>query len=126
MSDGSAAVAILLVHLGFICFVALGGVMAWKWPRIAWLHLPAALWGVWVELSSSICPLTPLEKVFLSRAGEAPYTGDFLAHYLLSWIYPSGLTRAVQWVLGLLVIAVNAAVYGLLWRRLRRAGEGKA
>jgi hypothetical protein len=127
MSDGGAAVAVLVVHFGFICFVALGGLMAWKWPGIAWLHLPAALWGAWIEFSGSICPLTPLEKAFLSRAGEASYTGDFLAHYLLSWIYPSGLTRAAQCVLGLLVVAVNAALYGLLWRRLRkRAGEGKA
>ncbi len=111
---------IVVVHLAFILFVMLGGLAVLRWPRLAWAHVPAVLWGVWIEFSGGICPLTPLENHFRVLAGEAGYDGGFVEHYLIPLIYPHDLTRGTQFVLGAIVIAVNLAVYGWRWRRARR------
>jgi hypothetical protein len=105
---------VLLLHLAFILFVLLGGLLVLRRPRLAWLHLPAAAWGVMVELAGWYCPLTPLENRFRALAGEARYAGDFIQHYLLAAIYPEGLTREVQIGLGLIALLVNAALYARL------------
>ena len=112
-----AADAVLVLHLGFVLFVALGGLLALRWTRIAWIHIPAALWGAAIEFGGWICPLTPIENALRARAGESPYTGDFVARYLLPVIYPEGLTRDGQIVLGASVLLVNAAIYAVLYRR---------
>jgi hypothetical protein len=112
--------AIVVLHVAFVAFVAAGGLLVWRWPRLAWLHLPCAIWGAAVSFGGWICPLTPLENHLRLRAGEAGYSGDFVARYLLPVLYPEGLTREAQVVLGALVVVVNAAVYGLAWRRARR------
>lgn len=115
-----AADAVLLAHGLFIAFAVAGGLLvAWR-RRLAWLHLPAAAWAAWIEFSGGICPLTPLENRFRALAGERGYPGDFVGHYLLPLVYPSGLTPAVQWALGALVIAINVAVYAWVLRRARR------
>lgn len=107
----------LLLHLGFILFVVFGGFAVMRWPRLAWLHLPAVLWGICIEYAGWICPLTPLENRLRHLGGEAVYRGDFIGHYLAAMIYPQGLTHLAQIVLGTLVLAVNAAIYWRLWRR---------
>jgi hypothetical protein len=99
--------ALLVVHAAFVGFVVLGGLAVLRWPRLAWLHLPAAAWGALVEVSGWICPLTPIEKAWRIRAGEVGYSGGFIEHYLLPALYPAGLTRSTQWVLGACVIAVS-------------------
>lgn len=109
--------AALLLHLGFILFVVFGGFAVLRWARLAWLHLPAVLWGAWIEYAGWICPLTPLENHLRQMGGETGYRGDFIGHYLTAMIYPQGLTRSAQIVLGTLVLVVNAAVYWRLWRR---------
>lgn len=115
---------VLLVHLVFILFVAVGGLAVLRWPRLAWLHLPCVAWGVLVELAGWYCPLTPLENRFLRLAGAQGYEGDFLQHYLLASIYPDGLTRGTQTAIGLGVLIVNAVIYGWLWlRRKQEAGH---
>jgi len=108
---------IVVLHFLFIAFVVLGGVLALRWPRLAWVHLPAACWGAAIELSGWICPLTPLENRFRQAAGEAGYAGSFIDHYLLPILYPVGLTRDIQYGLAAVVIIVNLAVYGRLLRR---------
>jgi Protein of Unknown function (DUF2784) len=108
---------ILLVHIAFVAFVLLGGLFALKWRPVMWMHLPAAVWGAIVELSGWICPLTPLENWLREQAGETGYRGDFIAHYLVSILYPGSLTREVQTILGLVVILVNAAIYWWLWQK---------
>lgn len=113
--------ALVLVHLAFVAFVVAGGWLAWRWPRVALLHLPAVAWGVWIEWSHGVCPLTPLENAWRRRAGEGGYTGSFVEHYILPVLYPAGLTPATQWVLGGIVLLVNALVYAMLWRRWRRS-----
>lgn len=112
-----AADALVLVHLAFILFVMLGGLLVWRWPRLCGLHLPAVAWGIVVEALHLTCPLTPWENQLRRAAGDAGYTGSFVEHYLLPVIYPAGLTPQIQLVLAALVVLVNASVYGvLLWR----------
>jgi len=114
------ALADLLValHFAFVLFVILGGFLAHWRSRLAWLHIPAAVWGALIEFRGWICPLTPWEQQLRQRAGEAGYSGGFIEHYLLPVLYPAGLTPGIQRTLGLLVIGINAVAYGtLLWAR---------
>jgi hypothetical protein len=108
------------VHTLFVVFVVAGGLLALRWPRVAALHLPAAVWGTLIELQGWICPLTPLENSLREAAGGAGYQGGFIEHYLLPVLYPAALTRGVQLGLGVSVIAVNVLVYALVLRRIRR------
>lgn len=117
MIYGLLADAVVLLHFAFLVFVVFGGVLALRWWRAAWLHLPAAAWGAWVELFQHTCPLTPLENALRTKAGLGPYGGGFIEHYLLPVIYPPGLTPGMQTVLGLLLVAVNGGIYALAWRR---------
>ena len=110
---------LLTLHLAFSAFVIFGGFLAWKWRPALFVHLPALAWGVWVEISSQICPLTPLENHLRHLAGEAGYPGGFLNHYVVSILYPPGLTRTDQWVLAALLLAINVAAYGRLLRPQR-------
>lgn len=113
--------ALLVVHLAFIVFVVLGGLLVLRWPKLAWLHLPAVLWGAGIEFAGGLCPLTPLENRLRGAAGEAGYGTSFIEHYLLPLIYPGALTRELQVGLGAAVLLINALVYAWLWRR-RRGG----
>jgi len=117
---GVLADGVLLAHLGFILFVGLGGLLSLRWPRMALVHLPVAAYGALIEVFGWICPLTPLENSLRRAAGEAGYAGGFIEHYLLPVIYPGGLTREVQLVLAVLVVGLNAGIYGLVWRRRTR------
>ena len=113
--------AVALLHAAFVAFVVLGGLLVLRWRRVAWLHVPAAIWGVLIEYSGWICPLTPLENALRERAGQAGYSGGFVEHYGSHVLYPAGLTREMQWVLGALVVIVNGLVYGSSWFRRRGA-----
>ncbi len=110
---------VLLLHAAFVAFVVLGGGLVLRWPRASWLHVPAVAWGVGIELSGAICPLTPLENHWRALAGEAGYPGGFVEHYVFGLLYPEGLTRNVQYALALFALAVNVAVYAWVWRRHR-------
>lgn len=120
---GFLADVVVLLHLGFVLFVAGGGFLVLRWPRVAWIHLPAATWGAAIEFGGWVCPLTPLENWFRIRAGEAGYGGSFVEEYLLPVLYPGGLTREIQIALGMFVIVVNGAIYLRLW--LRSRGEAR-
>ncbi|MGH7457752.1 MAG: DUF2784 domain-containing protein [Longimicrobiaceae bacterium] len=114
----------VVLHFGFVLFVVLGGLLLLRWPRVAWLHLPAVAWGALIEFAGWLCPLTPLENRFRRLAGERGYEGGFVEHYLTSILYPSGLTRELQLWLGAGVLLLNAAIYALLWRRRRARPTG--
>lgn len=109
----------VVVHGAFVVFVMVGAFLALRWRWLVWLHLPAAIWAVLIEYAGWICPLTPLENAFRARAGESGYAGDFIEHYVLRALYPQGLTRTTQLVLGSLALGVNIAAYALLIRQSR-------
>jgi hypothetical protein len=114
---------VLILHIGFVLYVVLGALVSLCRPGNSWLHLPALGWGVWIELSGSICPLTPLENLLRRLGGEAGYQGGFIQHYLGPVLYPAGLTRTSQIVLGVLVLIWNAFLYALILVRYRRRGD---
>lgn len=109
---------LVLFHLGFILFAVFGGVLVLKWRPLIWLHVPAAAWGVAVEVLHLPCPLTRWENLLRHLAGQDGYGGGFIEHYLLALIYPAGLTPQIQLGLGALVLVINIAVYGRLIRRV--------
>jgi hypothetical protein len=111
---------VLLAHLAFVLFVACGGLLVLRRPKIAWLHLPAAAWGVWIEFTGWICPLTPLEVSLRLRGGESGYAGGFISHYVAALLYPAGLTRGAQIVLGLSALLLNVVIYSCIVVRGRR------
>jgi Protein of Unknown function (DUF2784) len=110
---------VLVVHLTFVLFVVLGGLLVLRWPRVAWVHVPAAVWGVVIEYTGWICPLTPLENSFRVRGGAAGYSGGFIEHYIQPVLYPAGLTRSTQVLLGSLVLILNLAAYSVVASRMR-------
>lgn len=119
-----AADALVVVHLLFVAFVVLGGFLLVRWPQLLWLHLPAAMWGAYIEFSGGICPLTPLENWLRVRSGESAYAGDFVEHYLLPVLYPAFLDASLQTILGGVVVVVNLVAYLLAWSAWRRKTRG--
>ncbi len=117
--------AVIVVHGLFVAFVVLGGFLVLRWRWLAWLHVPAALWGVLIEYAGWICPLTPLENSLRARAGEAGYSGGFIEHYVLHALYPNGLTTAVQWMLGTFALTVNVVAYSVVVRTGKKASGAR-
>lgn len=117
---GLLADLIVIVHLSFIIFVTLGGILVLYRRKVMWVHIPLALWGIIVEYFNILCPLTPLENYFRYKAGRETYEGDFVGNYILPLIYPEGLTRTTQILLGSFVILLNVLIYGYIFVRYRR------
>jgi hypothetical protein len=114
-----------LTHFAFIIFVAFGGLLVLRWRKLAWIHLPAAIWGALIEIGGWTCPLTYAENFFRRKAGLAGYGDDFIAHYLFGMIYPAGLTRGTEIALAVFVTVINTAVYAKVFPiRRRRSRRG--
>lgn len=107
MND-ALVVAIAILHFAFIVFVAFGGLLVLRWRKLAWVHLPAAIWGALIEIFRWSCPLTGWENAL--RRSSA-YEGGFIARYLFGVIYPTGMTRAAEIALAVFVTLINVAVY---------------
>lgn len=116
--------ALVMMHLLFVAFVVAGGFLLVRWPKLLWLHLPAAAWGATIEFTGWICPLTPLENHLRILGGGSAYSGGFVERYLLPILYPENLTLPIQQVLGGGVVVVNLVAYALAYRALRRKNEG--
>lgn len=110
---------VLLLHLGFICFVAVGALLVLRRPRLIWLHLPCVAWGLYTAFTGTLCPLTPLENWLRRLGGQAGYAGGFIDHYVSRLVYPPGITAGQLALLGGVALAVNLGAYGVLWRRRR-------
>ena len=104
-----AADLVVLIHFAFIIFVVVGGFLVIKWHKVSWLHIPAAVWGVLIEFTGGICPLTPLENKLRQTGGEAGFSGGFIDKYIIPLIYSDELTRTIQIVLGSIVIIINVS-----------------
>jgi len=124
MSASIAADAVMLVHFCFIAFALLGSFLVLRWFRVIWAHLAAVAWGMWIEASGNICPLTPLENHFRELAGQTTYGEGFITHYLGPVIYPAGLTRSTQFLILGILVTVNAIGYGLVIRQHRARQPG--
>ena len=112
--------ALVAFHLAFVTFVCLGGLLVLRWPRMIWLHLPAAFWGAIVEWTQTVCPLTPLENHLRHLGGQAGYSGGFIEHHITHVLYPEGLSQSIQIALGVFVVLLNVTVYILVFLRRRR------
>ena len=121
MNPGLLADGVLVLHGLFIAWAAFGALAVWRWPRLLVLHLPALAWGVWIEISGGVCPLTPLENSLRRAAGQSGYSGGFIDHYLGGLIYPAGLTREAQWAVAGVLLAINVVLYGVMIVRVRRS-----
>ena len=113
---------VVVLHLFFILFVVLGGILTLVRPKVIWVHIPCVLWAIIIELTGIICPLTPLENELRSWAGQGMYSGDFVMHYIEPMIYLEGLTRQFQIILGVMAALVNMIVYGWIYFRKKRKG----
>ena len=111
---------VVVLHSFFVLFVLLGGFLVlWK-PSVAWYHLPAVFWAAWLEFSGWICPLTPLENLLRQKGGIAGYDAGFVEHYIVPILYPTSLTRQMQFTLGMIVLSLNIGVYFIVWMRMRK------
>ena len=110
----------LVAHLIFILFVVFGGLIFFIFPKIIYMHLPALLWGIYIEFTNSVCPLTYLENWFLYKGELSTYSNDFINNYLFPIIYPESLTAEIQIYLGMLLIIINILIYGLIYKNFKR------
>jgi hypothetical protein len=111
---------VVVFHGAYVVFVVLGALLALKWPKVLWVHAPAAIWGVLIEYAGWVCPLTPLENRLRALAGEAGYSGDFIEHYILRALYPHGLTPTVRYTLATFALVVNVIAYTIVIKKRRR------
>jgi len=111
---------VMLLHFAFILFAVLGALLVMRWPRLVWVHLPAALWAMGIEFYGGICPLTPLENQLRFMSSNAGYDESFIQHYIGSLIYPGEITPTIGIVLGMVVLLINLGLYIWIIRRLRR------
>lgn len=112
---------VLVLHGAFIVWATFGALAVWRWPRLVWAHLPALAWGIWIEATAGLCPLTPLEMSLRHRAGQGTYQGSFIDHHLGALIYPQGLTPQAQMRIAVGLAVFNLVLYGLIVRRRLRA-----
>jgi hypothetical protein len=112
---------VVVLHLSFVLFVMLGGFLLARWPKLIYVHVPMAAWGVLIEFGGWICPLTPLENMLRARGGQAGYEGGFIEHYIIPVLYPQALNRNIQYALGMLALAVNAVAYLRFFRHRGRS-----
>ena len=110
----------LIAHLMFILFVIFGGLLYLIFSKIIYIHLPALLWGIYVELTNSICPLTYLENWFLNKGNLTTYSNNFISNYIFPIIYPDSLTAEIQIYLGVSLIIINILIYSLIFKNLRK------
>ncbi|MDC2986902.1 DUF2784 domain-containing protein [Candidatus Pelagibacter bacterium] len=110
----------LIIHLIFILFVIFGGLLFFIFSKIIYIHLPALLWGIYIELTNSVCPLTYLENWFLYKGELTIYSNDFINNYFFPIIYPEGLTNEIQIYLGISLIVINVLIYGFIYKNFKK------
>jgi len=113
MYYGLGANLTLAVHFTFIFFVIFGALLVFASKKIAFIHIPSVIYGAYIELSHSVCPLTYLENWFLRKAGMKSYSNSFIEQYIIPTVYPNNLTVELQFYLGFLLIFTNIVIYVL-------------
>jgi len=115
-----AANLIFIIHFIFILFVIFGALLFFASARIIFIHIPALIWGSYIELTNSICPLTYLENWFLHKANLTAYSEGFIQNYLVPIVYPANLTKDLQIYLGIAIIATNIVIYAFIFNKLKK------
>jgi len=114
-----AADIILIIHFAFILFVIFGALLFFVTTKIIFIHLPALIWGSYIELTNSICPLTYLENWFLHKANLTTYSEGFIQNYLVPIVYPTNLTKDTQIYLGIALIVINIVLYVFIFSKMK-------
>jgi hypothetical protein len=107
----------LIIHFLFIIFVIFGGLLFFVKAWSLYFHIPAFIYGVYIEFTQRICPLTYLENYFLTKANLATYSTSFIQNYLYAIIYPINLTKQIQISLGIILIIINLIIYAFIIKR---------
>ena len=115
-----AADIILIIHFLFILFVIFGALLFFVVKKIVFIHIPAIIWGSYIELTNSICPLTYLENWFLHKANLTTYSEGFIQNYLVPIVYPVSLTKDLQIYLGIALIVINIVFYAFIFNKLKK------
>ena len=115
-----AANLTLIVHFAFILFVVFGALLFFVATKIIFIHFPALIWGSYIELTNSICPLTYLENWFLHKANLTSYSEGFIQNYLVPIVYPVSLTKDLQIYLGIALIVINIVFYAFIFNKLKK------
>ena len=116
-----AADLTLIVHFAFIIFVVFGALLFFVSTKIIYVHVPALIWGIYIELTHSVCPLTYLENWFLQKANLTTYSEGFIQNYLVPIVYPKNLTEDLQTYLAIVLIVVNMILYGSILSKLAKS-----
>ena len=115
-----AADIILIIHFAFILFVIFGALLFFVTTKIIFIHLPALIWGLYIELTHSICPLTYLENWLLQKANLTTYSEGFIQYYLVPIVYPTNLTKDIQIYLGIGLIVINIVIYAFIFGKMKK------
>ncbi len=107
--------AVVALHMVFLAYMVLGGLLALRRLRLIWPHVAVIVYSFYVTLTSFTCPATTLEKWLLVQGGETPYEGSFIHEYLRGTLYPPALETAV-WI-GCMAVAIASWVFVLRRRR---------
>ena len=126
MIDSILADAVMLLHVAFVLFVVLGGLLVLRYPWVAVAHVPAFLWGAYIELTGGFCPLTGVENRLRQSAGEGGYDAGFIEHYIYPVLYPPGLSRTTQLWLAAIVLGLNGLIYAWIVLCYRRTNQDSA
>ena len=116
-----AANLTLIVHFAFIIFVVFGALLFFVSTKIIYVHVPALIWGIYIEITHSVCPLTHLENWFLQKANLTTYSEGFIQNYLASIVYPTNLSKDLQIYLGIGLIVINMIFYGFIISKLKKS-----
>ena len=109
-----AADLTLIVHFAFIIFVVCGALLFFVSTKIIYIHVPALIWGIYIEFTHSVCPLTYLENWFLQKTNLTTYSEGFIQNYLVPIVYPKNLTEDLQTYSAIALIVANMIMYGLI------------
>ncbi|WP_219420084.1 DUF2784 domain-containing protein [Pseudonocardia nigra] len=110
--------AVMLVHFGFLAYVALGGFLAWRRPWAIVPHAAAAAWGLVSATIGIECPLTAWEDAARQQAGERGLPRGFIDTYLTGVVYPADRLLEAQLLVAALVVV---SWVGFALRARRRA-----
>ena len=116
-----AADLTLIIHFTFILFVIFGALLFFITTKIIFIHIPAFIWGSYIELTHSICPLTYLENWFLHKANLTTYSEGFIQNYLVPIVYPKNLTEDLQIYFAIVIVVINSIFYGFIINKIKKS-----